>query len=214
VLQRKVKRPKFTASDRLLMVLLARQVRYWKQALLIVQPDTLLRWHRDLFRWLWQRKSRAKPGRQPIEDSIVDLIKQMVRENRLWGAERIRGELLKLGIRVSKRTIQRYKQQVHPPHAGKQTWSTFVHNHAQDIWACDFLQVPDVLFRSTSARVPVITTPGRNLLISAICLNDRFSASRISFRVSLICSEDGITCNAHSPCWFNIIRRSSVGSGP
>jgi transposase InsO family protein len=130
------------------MVLLARQVRSWKQALLIVQPDTLLRWHRDLFRWVWHRKSHAKPGRQQIADSTVDLIKQMVRENRLWGAERIRGELLKLGIRVSKRTIQRYKQEVHPTPAGKQNWLTFVHNHAPDMWACDFLQVPDVLFRA------------------------------------------------------------------
>ena len=75
------------------------------------------------------------------------LIKQMLRENRLWGAERVRGELVKLGIHVSKRTIQRYKHDVHPAHDGQQNWLTFVHNHAQDIWACDFLQVPDVLFR-------------------------------------------------------------------
>src|SRR5258706_5298239 len=145
--QRSVKRPKLTASDRWLLVLLARQVRHWKQALLIIQPATLLRWHRDLFTWLWRRKRQAKPGRQQIADSTVELIKQMLRENRLWGAERVRGELLKLGIRVSKRTIQRYKQQLPRSGGGQQNWLTFVHNHTPDIWACDFLQVPDVLFR-------------------------------------------------------------------
>jgi len=147
VLQRHVKRPKFTASDRWRMLLLACQVRYWKQVLLIVQPDTFLRWHRELFRWAWRRKSHAKPGRRQIADSTVDLIKQMVRENRLWGAERIRGELLKLGIHVSKRTIQRYKKAEQPTPTGTQNWLSFVHNHAADIWACDFLQVPDILFR-------------------------------------------------------------------
>jgi putative transposase len=72
VLHLSVKRPKFTASVRWLMVLLAGQVRYWKQALLVVQPDTLLRWHRDLFRWVWQRKSQATPGRQQIADSGIE----------------------------------------------------------------------------------------------------------------------------------------------
>jgi transposase InsO family protein len=90
----------------------------------------------------------TKTGRKQLADSVIALIKQLLRENRLWGVERVRGELLKLGIRVSKCTIQRYKRQVHPTPTGQQTWRTFVHNHARDIWACDFLQVPDLLFRS------------------------------------------------------------------
>ncbi len=78
----------------------------------------------------------------------------MALNNRLWGAERIRGELLKLGIRVSKRTIQKYMRRgrVRP---SSQTWSTFLHNHAQEIWACDFLPVTDLLFRSLFAFVIV-----------------------------------------------------------
>src|SRR3712207_2691296 len=71
----------------------------------------------------------------------------MARANPLWGAERIRGELLKLGIRVSKRTVQKYLRQGRPPRPPGQTWSTFVRNHAHEIWACDFLQVSDLLFR-------------------------------------------------------------------
>jgi hypothetical protein len=148
VLRRSVKRPKLTTSDRWLLVMLASRLRQWKQACLIVQPDTVLRWHRGLFTRLWRRQSRAKSPRKQILDSTVTLIQQMLRENRLWGAERVRGELLKLGIRVSKRTIQRYKRQMQPAPAGRQSWLTFIHNHAQDIWACDFLQVPDLLFRS------------------------------------------------------------------
>jgi hypothetical protein len=84
---------------------MASWLRQWKQAFLIVQPDTVLRWHRDLFTWLWRRKSRAKSPRRQIPDSTVALIRPKLRENRLWGAERVRGELLKLDIRVSKRTI-------------------------------------------------------------------------------------------------------------
>jgi hypothetical protein len=106
VLQRQAKRPALTWRDRALFVLLASRLPHWKQALVIVQPDTVLRWHRDLFRWVWRRKSRPRRrGKPPLTDDIVALIKQMAEENRFWGAERIRGGLLKLGSRVSKSTI-------------------------------------------------------------------------------------------------------------
>src|SRR6266446_1992495 len=108
ILWRQVKRPACTKTDRMLLVLLARMVRTWKQALFIVQPETLLRSHRQGFKLFWKYKSRAASRTPRISDETVDLIKEMARENRLWGAERIRGELLKLGIRVCKRTIQKY----------------------------------------------------------------------------------------------------------
>src|SRR5512135_2800514 len=75
----------------------------------------------------------------------------MAAQNRLWGAERIRGELLKLGIRVCKRTIQKYMRHARTPRQRGQTWATFLQNHAKDIWACDFLQVTDLFFRSLFA---------------------------------------------------------------
>jgi putative transposase len=75
------------------------------------------------------------------------MIREIAAENRLWGAERMRVELLKLGIRVCKRTIQKYMRSVRSPQPGGQKWVTFVHNHAADIWACDFLQVTDLFFR-------------------------------------------------------------------
>jgi putative transposase len=151
ILRRQVKRPACTKADRLLLVLLARAVQAWKQALFIVQPDTLLRWHRQGFRLFWKNKSRAVASQPKISAETVALIKEMARDNRLWGAERIRGELFKLGIRVCKRTIQKYMRHARSPRQQGQNWATFLHNHAQDIWACDFLQVTDLFFRSLFA---------------------------------------------------------------
>ena len=108
VLKRQVKRPQLTNFDRIRLVLLARFTQFWQQALLIVQPDTLLRWHRDLFRRYWRRKSKNRRRKPRIAPETIALIRKMAKENRLWGAERIRGELLKLGVRVSKRTIQKH----------------------------------------------------------------------------------------------------------
>ena len=82
------------------LILLARCTGFWKQALHIVQPDTLLRWHRELFRFYWRRKSRHKQGKPKISPETIESIRKMAKENRLWGADRIRGELLKLDIQV------------------------------------------------------------------------------------------------------------------
>jgi transposase InsO family protein len=144
VLNRQMKRPRLTKADRIRLVLLARCTRFWQQALHIIQPDTLLRWHRDLFRRYWRRKSRKKKRKPRVPPETISLIKQMAKENRLWGAERIRGELLKLGIRVSKRTIQKYVAKVR--RTSGQTWTTFLKNHAGDIWACDFTVVHTLFF--------------------------------------------------------------------
>jgi putative transposase len=135
----------------MLLVLLARIVRTWKQALLIVQPETLLRWHRQGFQLYWKYKSRAVSLKPRLSQETISLIQAMARDNRLWGAERIRGELLKLGIHVCKRTIQKYMRAVRTTKPRGQTWATFLQNHTKDIWACDFLQVPDLFFRSLFA---------------------------------------------------------------
>jgi putative transposase len=147
ILKRQVKRPACTKRDRVLLVLLARVVRTWKQALFLVQPDTLLRWHRELFGLYWKRRSKASSHKPKVAAETIALIREMAKENRLWGAERIRGELVKLGIPVCKRTIQKYMRQVRTPQPRGQKWATFVHNHAAQIWACDFLQVTDLFFR-------------------------------------------------------------------
>jgi putative transposase len=165
VLQRYVKRPAVTWRDRALFVFIASKLPSWKTALMIVQPDTLLRWHRDLFRRVWTGKSKrkGKKGREPLAEDIVSLIKTMAKDNRTWGAERIRGELLKLGIKVAKSTIQTYINQVRSPVPTKQTWATFLRNHAKDIWAVDFLQTYDLFFRAIFVFV-VIELGSRRLL--------------------------------------------------
>jgi len=142
-----VKRPLLTHRDRIRLILLARCTRLWKQALHIVQPDTLLRWNRELFRFYWRLKSKSKQNKPKIPPETIALIRKMANENHLWGAERIRGELLKLGIRVCKRTIQKYLPKVRESLSSSQTWATFVKNHARDIWACDFTMAYDWLFR-------------------------------------------------------------------
>jgi transposase InsO family protein len=144
VLKREIKRPQLTNPDRFRLVFLPHFTKFWKQALHIVQPDTLLRWHRELFQFYWRRKSQGKPK---ISAETIALIQKMAEENHLWGAERIRGELLKLGMEVSKRTIQRYMPKDRKEHSSSQTWATFLKNQAGNIWACDFTVVNDWLFR-------------------------------------------------------------------
>ncbi len=153
VLRRQVGRPVLTPTDRLRLILLARLAGQWRSALLIVRPDTLLRWHRQGFRLVWRARSVAAQRRPQVPAETVAVIRRLAAENRLWGAERIRGELLKLGIRVGKRTVQRHMRATRPPRpgGGGQSWATFVRNHAGAIWACDFLQVVDLGFRSLFA---------------------------------------------------------------
>lgn len=152
VLSRSAKRPRLTAADRGLLVLLASRLRTWADALVIVRPETVLRWHREGFRLFWRRQARPRSAPQPkVATETIALIRAMAAANRLWGADRIRGELLQLNIRVSKRTIQRYLRQARPPRRSGQAWATFLRNHAPEIWACDFLPVTDLRFRPLHA---------------------------------------------------------------
>jgi transposase InsO family protein len=152
MLRRGVKRPRCSPTDRAALVLLASRLRTWRQALLIVQPETLLHWHRDLFR-CFRRQSRASTPahRPPLAPETVALIREMAAANRTWGAERIKGALLRLDIRVAEWTIQKYMSDARQPRRGGQTWANFLANHGRDIWAADFFPVTDLLFRPLHA---------------------------------------------------------------
>ena len=148
VLRRQVKRPNLTAFDRTVMVIASALSGTWRESVLLVKPETILRWHRQGFQMFWGWRMRyQQPPQTRISIETIELIRRMARENRLWGAERIRGELLKLGIRVAKRTVQSYLKRDVQPHPTGQRWATFLENHGRDIWSCDFIQTYDIWFR-------------------------------------------------------------------
>ena len=124
VLERLVERPQLTQRDRQILVLLASQIQGWREAMVVVKPETLLRWHREGFRLYWRRKSRAKKGRPPTLPEVIALIEEMVINNRTWRAPRIQGELLKLGIVVHAETVKKYMRRARkglPPRNPGQT---------------------------------------------------------------------------------------------
>jgi len=131
ILKRQAKKPEITRPDRLWLVLFSHFNSFWKQSLHIVQL-------------LWRRKSQGTPK---VAAETIALIRKLAKENVLWGAERIRGELAKLGIALSKHTIQKYMPKDKKPYVPSQTWATFLKNQADNMWACDFTVVYDWLFR-------------------------------------------------------------------
>lgn len=138
----------------------------WRKALVMVQPATLVRWHRQGFRWFWRR--RSKPGRPALPKDLQALIRRMALENPTWGQERIANELLlKLGLKVSPRTVRRYMPDHCVGSPGKhrqfQRWSTFLRNHAKGIIACDFCVAVTATFRVLYVFV-VIEHTSRRLL--------------------------------------------------
>ncbi len=146
VYKQSVKRPKLRPRDRIFWVWLSRLWSNWRSALSIVQPETVIRWHRQGFKLYWRWKSRSgKPGRPPIARDTRELIRRMSRENSTWGAPRIRSELLLLGHDVAEQTVAKYMVRLRKPPS--QTWRTFLDNHVLDIAACDFFTVPTATFR-------------------------------------------------------------------
>jgi len=115
----------------------------------MVKPDSLLKWQQQGFKLFWRLKSQGEARKPRISEATMALIKQRAIENRRWGAKRIRGALLKLAIQVNQGTIRRYMKQARrtlPAQPRGQRWATFLTNHAQEIWACDFVQTDDLFF--------------------------------------------------------------------
>ena len=147
VLNRSHKRPRLMPLDRALWEWLSQNWHAWKTHVLIVQPDTVIRWHRKGFRLFWKWKSRPrKPGRKTIGPETIALIRTMSQANPLWGAPRIHGELVKLGITVALRTVGKYMvQRAHRPPSQK--WKTFLQNHLGSMVSVDFFTVPTLTFQ-------------------------------------------------------------------
>jgi putative transposase len=140
------RRPQLERRDTRFWLLLCRLTTAWRRHLVLVSPETVVRWHRQGWRLLWRWQSRTRLGRPHLPAGVRELIATMSHENVLWGTERIRGELRKLGIEVSNRSIRR-SQWRGPQRAPSQTWPTFLANHAPAIWAADLLTVHTLTFR-------------------------------------------------------------------
>jgi transposase InsO family protein len=146
VLRRRVRgRAQPTNNDRWFLVQMYRWFPSILKVVTIVQPETLVRWHRAGFRCYWRWKSRPQGGRPQIDTELRALIRQMSTENQLWGAPRIHGELLKLGFSVSQSTVAKYMVKRRGPPS--QRWRTFLRNHAPDIAAMDLFVVPTIGFK-------------------------------------------------------------------
>ena len=146
IMKRSTKRPRLRNRDRLFWILLSRFWRNWQVPLIVVKPETVIRWHRKGFKLFWKFKSRRKdPGRPPISSEIRDLILKMAMANPLWGAPRIHGELLRLGFDVSERTVSNLMPRCLPNARPCQTWRTFLNNHANKC-SIDFFTVPTAVF--------------------------------------------------------------------
>src|SRR5947209_418786 len=154
-------RPRLTEMERIFWIGVARLWKNWRSSLQVVRPETVVRWHRRGFRLYWAWKSRRRWGRPAIGRDLRDLIRQMSRANPLWGAPRIHGELLKLGLTVSQATVSKYM--VRPRRLPSQAWRTFLKNHAPDLIALDFFTVPTATFRVLF--VLVVLTHSRRRLV-------------------------------------------------
>jgi transposase InsO family protein len=146
VLQRAAKkRPKVTPADRLFWAVLSRLWKDWRSALVIVKPETVIAWHRKGFRLFWTWKvRRGRRGRPAVAREVRDLIRRMSRENPLWGAPHIHGELLKLGIEIGETSVGKYLVRHRKPPS--QTWRTFLRNHVKTLVSVDFFIVPTIRF--------------------------------------------------------------------
>jgi transposase InsO family protein len=167
-------RPRLTAADRVALVCLSRiWPDGWRRHLRIVKPETVIGWHRRGWRLYWTWRSKARIGRPRLSTEVRELIAEMAEANPLWGTEHIRGELLKLGIIVSNRSIRRYRTRPRSP-TGSQHWRTFLTNELRGIWAADFFVVQTLNMRTP--YVFVMIAHARRELVSVTVTDSPTSA--------------------------------------
>ncbi|HKJ61721.1 MAG TPA: hypothetical protein VKA94_06955 [Hyphomicrobiales bacterium] len=162
------RRLRLRSSDRFLFALLYRLWPGVMEAIVIVQPETIVRWHRRGFRAFWRWKSQGRPGRPGIPKEIRDLIREGSLANPLWGAPRIHGELLKVGIEVAQSTAAKYMVKGRRPPS--QSWKTFLRNHADGIASVDFFVVPTAAFKLLFGLV-ILRHDRRRLVLVAVTAN-------------------------------------------
>ena len=149
VLSRRKQRPRLSPADRLFWSGLSRIWSDWRSALVLVRPETVIRWQHNAWRqyWTWRSRHRQPLGRPRVPLEVRQLVRRLAAENPRWGSTRIVGELRKLGYHVSARTVRRYRREVvrRPP---SQSWRTFLRNHAPHIWAADFFTLETLTLKT------------------------------------------------------------------
>jgi len=151
--------------DRPLLVWLSKLSSNWKNSTFVVQPETIIRWHRMAFKLYWGWKYSRKSGRPSIHPHIVRLIGQMSEANPLWGAPRVHGELMKIGINAAQSTVEKYMSRRNRPRG--QSWKTFLKNHSKDIVAIDFFIVPTIKLKMLFCLV-VLSHDRRRIIHTAV----------------------------------------------
>lgn len=146
IVTRSSHRIKVKKSEKVFLILGSKILRNWKEHLVIVKPETLIKWHRERFKLFWKRKSKWKGGRKRVDVEVRRMIIKLALENSSWGVPRIHGELLKLGFNISQSTVYRYLQHTSRDKPS-QNWKTFLSNHSKEIISMDFFSVPTLNFK-------------------------------------------------------------------
>lgn len=154
VYQRSVKRPEIKNIDRVFWVWLSKIWSNWKASLIVVEAATVIGWHRKGFKLYWKRKSRSI-GRPTIDWQLIKLIRKFQKENPTWSAQRIQGELAKLGLKVSDNTVTKYMAKVKGENLKRQRWLTFLRNHAKHIVGIDFFVARTIFFQAIYVFVAI-----------------------------------------------------------
>jgi transposase InsO family protein len=177
VLQRQVKRPRLNRRDRVLLAAASRAMTKTSWSSFIVRPETLLRWHRELVRKKWTYRRTGHPGRPPVDADVRDLVVRLGRENPRWGYQRIRGELLKLGIRISATTVRTIllRGGLDPaPRRGGPTWTEFLRSQAAGILATDFFTVETISLKTLYVLF-FIELSTRRVYVAGVTANPDFA---------------------------------------
>jgi hypothetical protein len=210
-LRRAPPRRRLCAADRLLLVWMTRVCPELLNLCQFVKPETVLRWHRAGFKAFWRWKSRRRVGRPRVDRGLRDLIRRMSRENPLWGAPRIHGEILMLGFEAAQSTVSKYMMR--PSRPPSQTWKTFLRNHAEAVAAIDMCVVPTLTFDLVFAFL-VLGHDRRQLLWFEVTRNPTAElAGSTDYRgVSLVVGTS-ISVARQRPCLRTCLYISGEGDG-
>ena len=154
IYKRKNKKPKIENIDRIILVWISKIFSNWKSAMIIVKPETVIGWHRKGFKLYWKWKSR-KTGRPKVDWELINLIRKLQKENLKWSAQRIQGELQKLGFNVCDNTVAKYMTKAKDDGSKQQRWLTFLRNHANHIAGIDFFVVRTMFFKAIYVFVAI-----------------------------------------------------------